>query len=41
VGEREFVLYPLYEIAPDLEIPGLGALSVLVNTCSAKKPKII
>lgn len=41
VGEREFVLYPLYDIAPDLEIPGLGALSDLVNGCSAEKPKII
>ena len=41
VGEREFVLYPLYEIAPDLEIPGLGAISELVSNCSAKKPKII
>lgn len=41
VGEREFVLYPLYEIAPDLEIPGLGAVSDLVHNCSAKKPKII
>lgn len=41
VGERGFVLYPLYEIAPDLEIPGLGAVSELVNNCSTEKPKII
>lgn len=41
VGERGFVLYPLYEIAPDLEIPDLGAVSELVNNCSAEKPKRI
>lgn len=41
VGERGFVLYPLNEIAPDLEIPRLGTISDLVNNCSAKKPKII
>jgi 2-amino-4-hydroxy-6-hydroxymethyldihydropteridine diphosphokinase len=41
VGERGFVLYPLYEIAPDLEIPGLGAVSDLVNNCPTEKPKII
>jgi 2-amino-4-hydroxy-6-hydroxymethyldihydropteridine diphosphokinase len=33
VGEREFVLYPLYEIAPELEIPDLGAISDLINKC--------
>lgn len=31
--ERAFVLYPLQEIAPDLVIPGLGALSALVENC--------
>jgi 2-amino-4-hydroxy-6-hydroxymethyldihydropteridine diphosphokinase len=41
ISERAFVLYPLYEIAPDLEIPGLGSLSVLIENCSAEKPKII
>lgn len=29
--ERAFVLYPLYEIAPDLEIPGRGALVNLIK----------
>lgn len=28
--ERAFVLYPLYDIAPDLEIPGRGLLSELL-----------
>jgi 2-amino-4-hydroxy-6-hydroxymethyldihydropteridine diphosphokinase len=29
LGERAFVLIPLYEIAPDLTVPGLGTLSAL------------
>ena len=29
--ERAFVLYPLMEIAPDLEVPGHGALEELVR----------
>jgi 2-amino-4-hydroxy-6-hydroxymethyldihydropteridine diphosphokinase len=33
--ERSFVLIPLYEIAPQLVIPGQGALSELVMRCSA------
>lgn len=33
--ERAFVLYPLYEIAPDLEIPGRGALADLMKVCPA------
>jgi 2-amino-4-hydroxy-6-hydroxymethyldihydropteridine diphosphokinase len=35
ISERAFVLYPLYEIAPDLDIPGLGALSDIIKQCSA------
>lgn len=31
--ERAFVLYPLYEIAPDLEIPGCGCIIDLLNSC--------
>lgn len=31
--EREFVLYPLNEIAPDLEIPGHGQVSELARHC--------
>jgi 2-amino-4-hydroxy-6-hydroxymethyldihydropteridine diphosphokinase len=26
IAERDFVLYPLADIAPDLEIPALGAV---------------
>jgi 2-amino-4-hydroxy-6-hydroxymethyldihydropteridine diphosphokinase len=33
MGERAFVLYPLYEIAPDIEIPGKGLVSDLKNRC--------
>ncbi len=30
---RNFVLYPLLELAPDLEIPGQGKLLVLIQEC--------
>jgi 2-amino-4-hydroxy-6-hydroxymethyldihydropteridine diphosphokinase len=33
ICQRAFVLYPLYEIAPDLEIPTLGAISDLIEDC--------
>ncbi len=33
--ERNFVLYPLYEIAPELFIPGHGALRKLIRHCPA------
>lgn len=33
LSEREFVLYPLFEIAPQLVIPARGALEDLVNAC--------
>jgi len=33
IAEREFVLYPLYEIALDLTVPGKGSLSDLVANC--------
>ncbi len=39
--ERPFVLYPLYEIAPDLQIPGHGALADLIEKSSAHELKRI
>lgn len=35
VHERAFVLYPLHEIAPDLEIPGRGQVTGLLENCSS------
>lgn len=32
---REFVLYPLYELAPELDVPGLGSLACLYLHCDA------
>ena len=31
IAERNFVLLPLCELAPHLEIPGLGSVTALVN----------
>lgn len=33
MAKRAFVLYPLADIAPELEVPGLGALSQLMAAC--------
>lgn len=33
IAERAFVLYPLAEIAPDLQIPGLGSLAEIQAGC--------
>lgn len=33
IAERAFVLYPLNECSPDLEIPGHGKLSTLLTQC--------
>lgn len=33
IAHRAFVLYPLSEIAPDLTVPGLGALQDLLSRC--------
>lgn len=35
IGRRNFVVLPLLEIAPDLEIPGLGAIAALARTLPA------
>ena len=31
--ERDFVLYPLYDINPDIEIPGRGHIKTLIQQC--------
>ena len=36
IAERNFVLFPLADIAPDLNVPGLGRVSELVARVSAK-----
>lgn len=42
IGEREFVLYPLDEIAPgDLPIPGRGTLGELVHSCPDRGIEVI
>lgn len=33
IAEREFVLHPLNEVAPDLDIPGLGPVAEHVSRC--------
>ena len=35
--ERAFVLYPLHELAPDLVIPGHGALVQLLSACAGQR----
>lgn len=32
--QRDFVLYPLHEIAPELDIPGAGSLRRLMEVCA-------
>lgn len=33
LAQRNFVLYPLLELAPDLQVPGLGSVSELIAGC--------
>ncbi|MDH3450949.1 MAG: 2-amino-4-hydroxy-6-hydroxymethyldihydropteridine diphosphokinase [Gammaproteobacteria bacterium] len=33
LAERPFVLYPLFDLAPDLHIPGLGSVQTLRRQC--------
>ena len=33
LAERAFVLYPLYEIAPQLQVPGKGNITDLLDRC--------
>lgn len=35
LAQRNFVLYPLHEIAPQLHIPGAGSLEGLLEHCSS------
>jgi 2-amino-4-hydroxy-6-hydroxymethyldihydropteridine diphosphokinase len=35
--ERSFVLYPLQEINPDLQIPGYGHIAELITHCSSDR----
>ena len=39
--ERNFVLYPLAEIAPDLDIPGVGPLAGLLSRCERDSLEIL
>ncbi|MGZ8216079.1 2-amino-4-hydroxy-6-hydroxymethyldihydropteridine diphosphokinase [Methylomagnum sp.] len=41
LSEREFVLYPLLEIAPDLAVPGQGSLAELARRCPRRGLSII
>lgn len=41
MGEREFVLYPLLEIAPDLDVPGMGKLKALADACPRRGLRVI
>jgi 2-amino-4-hydroxy-6-hydroxymethyldihydropteridine diphosphokinase len=34
ITERNFVLYPLQELVPDLDIPGKGTIQELIENCS-------
>lgn len=38
IAEREFVLEPLREVAPELEIPGLGPVAELARRCRDRAP---
>ena len=41
IGERAFVLLPLAELAPELEIPGLGIVSDLLAACDTQTRPIL
>ncbi|QXP84480.1 2-amino-4-hydroxy-6-hydroxymethyldihydropteridine diphosphokinase [Methylococcus sp. Mc7] len=41
IAEREFVLYPLAEIAPDLHVPSRGPLRELVRNCPRRGLTVI
>lgn len=37
ITQRAFVLFPLFDISPDLNIPGLGKVSELIRCVNAKE----
>ncbi|MDX1811696.1 MAG: 2-amino-4-hydroxy-6-hydroxymethyldihydropteridine diphosphokinase [Gammaproteobacteria bacterium] len=39
LAHRDFVIFPLYEIAPQLQIPGLGSLEDLQSRCENRGMK--
>ncbi len=39
IAERAFVLYPLYQIAPQLQVPGKGSVADLLERCPAHELK--
>jgi 2-amino-4-hydroxy-6-hydroxymethyldihydropteridine diphosphokinase len=41
IPERNFVLYPLAEIAPDLVIPGMGVVRALATRASAEDLQVL
>jgi 2-amino-4-hydroxy-6-hydroxymethyldihydropteridine diphosphokinase len=41
MAEREFVLYPLMEIAPDLALPAVGLLKNLVGACPRRGLRVM
>lgn len=41
IAEREFVLQPLFEIAPDLTVPGLGPVRSLLQNCPRRTSPLI
>lgn len=41
IAEREFVLVPLAEIAPDLDIPGLGPIAGLIASCPRRDSGLV
>lgn len=40
IAEREFVLQPLLDLAPYLEIPGLGSVQRLLATCPRRDSRL-
>lgn len=40
IAEREFVLIPLFEIAPMLDIPGLGRIGALIDACPRRQSRL-